>query len=348
MQNGKPDSHLISTAMAIQSKEKENMKLNIWEWNFERTSYKTPNFIVYSVTNKTLSPKEEDFSHAKVIKIRKIRSEEELFKTLELAKLRKELIDKDNSYIIYYDQDTFLCKNSGLYYAVLYDDPDRHLYEWITIDHQGLKMEMLYVYYILKDIILALVYLEENKLILTQLNYYNLFAGSISEDRFNFIKLGFKGYRAKSLPDESYDPNVIFPRDLFAPPETDGNNPYKSNLFQLGIAVLWCIHTNNSLPFDGKFYLNTPQNHEALLNAIDTSAKSIEACPENSAEQFADLMRQMLTYDVNKRPSPKELAKHKYLAIMNQADEDCFKRQVEANERAKQRETEEKEKNQYF
>lgn len=348
MQNGKPDSKLITIAQAIQSKEKENMKLSIWEWNFERTCYRTPKFIVYSVTDTLKSPKEEDLSHAKVIKIKKIASEDELYMTLEMARIRKELVDKDNSYIIYYEQDTFLYRNSGLYYAALYDDPDRHLYEWIVIDHQGLKMEMLYVYYILKDIIRALHYLEEKKLILTQLNYYNLFAGSISEDRFNFIKLGFKGYQAKSLPDSSYDPNLIFPRDLFAPPETDGNNPYKSNLFQLGIVVLWCIHTNNSLPFDGRFYLNTLQNQEALFNAIETSAKSIEACPEGSVEEFADLMRQMLTYDVNKRPSPKDLIKHKYMIIMNQADEECFKRQVEANERAIQRDREEKEKNQYF
>lgn len=337
--NGDLESSLIKKAKEYNTQNEQ--PANLWEWTIERTILQHEKFFLYAVMTKLIPPNAEDENHNKVMKVKKVTNEKQFDEICRISQIRKKLSDIENQYIIYYDCDTFVFRSSGLYHIAIYDDPDRNCYNWIKYDHVGVKISMLYVFYILKDIVGALDYLEKSNLILTQLNLDNIYAGSISEDRFTFIKLYFKGYQVESLPDMSFDPNKVFPRDMFAPPETDGNNPHKSNLFQLGIVTLWCILTNHSLEFDGAFYRNTPENAQKLKDYINTAAGKIEGCPDSSKQEFINFMSLLLTYDVSKRPSPRQMLEHNYIQLMRKADEEDFQRQLAEYKKAEANKQEE-------
>ena len=57
------------------------------------------------------------------------------------------------------------------------------------------EIELLDVYRLAKGALASFNYLEENSYILTKFNEHNFFVGSFSEDRPNFFRLLFKGYK---------------------------------------------------------------------------------------------------------------------------------------------------------
>lgn len=129
---------------------------------------------------------------------------------------------------------------------------------------------------------------------------------------------------------------MVLPEDTDSPPEI-----YKSYAFSVGLMIAYSIFQTNNKGGDApnNLYADTSKLPEFLKAAIDLCSQEDKEIPENK-ELFKVFLEDLLETDVKKRRNPKELLIYKWIIESDKLDYEEYQRELEENERAKQKEKE--------
>jgi len=324
-----------------------NFLLNKSDYVFQRVSYRNSEFVVYEIMSKakpfyTIADDdkyEEQWRHSAVIRVTKIPDNENQIKELfDLSEMRINIKTKECPDILtFYDQGLTQYGNE-IYHLIRYDDPIRTFDHFINVEHRAVEIDPLDCFRLIRGVLSAFVYLEDNDYILTQFDEKNLYVGSFSEDRGCFFKIMFKGHKNKDLI-----LTTIKRRYQFSPPETESLDIYKSYSFSAGLMVLYSIYvTNGKL---GLFPTNIYEDQKHIKDYINEGATLLYKDNSDTEKKllFINLFFDILEPDLKKRKTAKDLLSYTYFKEYEKLDYDEYLKEIEENEKAKQkgRDTEE-------
>ena len=320
--------------------EGRDLSLNKSDYIFQRVVYKNNLFVVYEIMSKAKpiyalpeDESEEEWRHSSVIRMTKLPDDEDQIKALfDLFETRVSIKGDDcPDLLTFYDQG-LTQYGDDVYHLARYDNPVRTFDHFINIDHRGVEIDHLDCFRLLRGVLSAFAYLEENGYVLTQFDDQNLYVGSFSEDRGCFFRIMFKGHRDKSSTVLS-----LQKRHKLSPPETESSRIYRSFGYSAGLMVLYAIYNTHKRgdDFPAAFYKDLSQVKDVINTAANLLYKSEKDV--DMKELFIVFLEDLLRPNTEDRPDAKELLTYKYIMLCDQQDYEEYTKEFQENERAKQK-----------